>query len=35
MMLVFPSFGLVAIAVADLGTQPHLGEVAAWLNIRL
>ena len=23
-----PSF---AIAVADLGTQPHLGEVAAWL----
>lgn len=28
----FQVFGLVAIAVADLGTQPHLGEVAAWLN---
>ena len=34
MMLVFPSFGLVAIAVADLGTQPHLCEVAVWLNLR-
>ena len=30
-----PSFWLVAIAVADLGTQPHLGEVAVWLNRRL
>ena len=27
----FPSFWLVAIAVADLGTQPHLGAAAAWL----
>lgn len=34
-MLVFPSFGPVAIAVADLGTQPHLCEAAAWLNPRL
>ena len=34
MMLVFQVLGLVAIAVADLGTQPHLFEVAAWLNRR-
>lgn len=34
MMLVFPSFGPVTIAVADLGTQPHFREVAAWLNPR-
>ena len=31
----FPSFWLVAIAVADLGTQPHLGAVAEWLDPRL
>ena len=31
----FQVFGLFAIAVADLRTQPHLGEVAAWLNPRL
>ena len=30
-----PSFWLVAIAVADLGTQPHLGEVAVWIIPRL
>ena len=31
----FPSFGSVAFAVADLGTQPHRREEAAWLSPRL